>query len=451
MKNKKGFTLIELLAVIIILGILMIIAIPSVTKYISDSRKNTYVDTAKELISGARNMVNNGKLGMYDTNSTYYIPSSCIKVENGNEADSPYGKFTKAYIGVIYDGKGYRYYWTSVDETGQGVNKIIPLDKLDAEDIESDLKDSDIEEMVKKTGIGDRSEIKILNCNTNSWDGQYHLDDISNNVSEENGGGTNGNGSGTPTRPVCVKAINLHKVECKATYTGCYNAGFRGSNKIITYGTIVNGDPKAGDAYDCDVNNDGTYDEQTERFYYVGSEGSNSILIYYTNINNQTTYSYDSSDENWHGPRTGYQYLPSTTTWSNPGIIAPGTRQIVDKDGNTSTAGGTIEEFTYTNKAARLLTAQELVNACPSISAVGNVAEGELDGCNWFMENVGRYENYADANAGAYGYWLETPRSDVSHSIYDIWGNKRRVYDNSSTDPNLGIRPVITVKTSNLG
>ena len=29
MKNKKGFTLIELLAVIIILGVLMLVAIPS--------------------------------------------------------------------------------------------------------------------------------------------------------------------------------------------------------------------------------------------------------------------------------------------------------------------------------------------------------------------------------------------------------------------------------------
>ena len=58
MKNK-GFTLIELLAVIIILGILMIIAIPSVTKYINDSRKSAYIDTAKQIISGARNLVNN--------------------------------------------------------------------------------------------------------------------------------------------------------------------------------------------------------------------------------------------------------------------------------------------------------------------------------------------------------------------------------------------------------
>ena len=37
--NKKGFTLIELLAVIVILGVLLAIAIPSVTKYINVSKK----------------------------------------------------------------------------------------------------------------------------------------------------------------------------------------------------------------------------------------------------------------------------------------------------------------------------------------------------------------------------------------------------------------------------
>ena len=182
-KKKKGFTLIELLAVIIILGILMIIAIPSVTKYISDSRKSAYIDTAKEIISGARTLVNEGKLGMYDTNTTYYIPQSCIQTENASK--SPYGDFTKAYVGVVYNGSGYKYYWISVDDAGQGVANITPLDKLESDSIKSDLKDSDIEDTVTSTGIGNRSEIKILNCSNNSWDRQYHIDDTSNNTSED--------------------------------------------------------------------------------------------------------------------------------------------------------------------------------------------------------------------------------------------------------------------------
>ena len=155
--NKKGFTLIELLAVIIILGILMIIAIPSVTRYISDSRKNAYVDTAKEIVGGARNLVNDGKLEMYDTDVTYYIESSCIKTENASK--SPYGEFTKAYVVVTYDGKGYTYYWTSNDDAGQGIKNVVRIDKLDTDNVESDLKDSDISTL---RGIDGRSKTVVI-------------------------------------------------------------------------------------------------------------------------------------------------------------------------------------------------------------------------------------------------------------------------------------------------
>ena len=153
MKNKKGFTLIELLAVIIILGILMIIAIPSVTRYISDSRKSAYVDTAKEIVGGARNLVNDGKLEMYDTSVAYYIPNTCIKVENGNKAKSPYGEFIddKTYVVVTYDGKGYSYYWVSLDDTGTGVKEPISIDKLEEKDIETDLTRDDVKD---NNGVG---------------------------------------------------------------------------------------------------------------------------------------------------------------------------------------------------------------------------------------------------------------------------------------------------------
>ncbi len=178
--KKKGFTLIELLAVIIILGILMIIAIPSVTNYINDSRKSAYVDTAKEIVSGTRNLVNEGKLGMYDTGTTYYIPAKYVNTENGLK--SPYGEFkdNSAYVGVIYDGQGYKYYWISSDDAGQGIDEVTPVDKLESDNIKSDLKPEDIYDIVKTTGIGDRPNIKILNPN-GGWE-DFNADD---NVSEE--------------------------------------------------------------------------------------------------------------------------------------------------------------------------------------------------------------------------------------------------------------------------
>ena len=165
--NKKGFTLIELLAVIIILGILMIIAIPSVTKYISDSRKSAYIDTAKEIIGGTRNIVNEGKLGMYDTSVTYYIPSSYIQTENALK--SPYGEFTEAYIGVIYNGTGYKYYWISSDDTGQGIDIVTPYDNLDSDLIKSDLNPIDILYTIEHTVIGNRDKILVLDPSTEIW------------------------------------------------------------------------------------------------------------------------------------------------------------------------------------------------------------------------------------------------------------------------------------------
>ena len=167
-KKKKAFTLIELLAVIIILGILMIIAIPSVTTYISNSRKSSYIDTAKNLVGGARNLVNEGNLEMYDTDTTYYIDSYCIKTENGTK--TPYGEFVKSYVVVTFDGNGYDYYWTGVDSAGQGVKKIIKIDKLDVENIEAGLTENDIPNSL---GIDGRTQYMIIDESTSCGKGEY--------------------------------------------------------------------------------------------------------------------------------------------------------------------------------------------------------------------------------------------------------------------------------------
>ena len=54
MKNK-GFTLIELLAVVMVLGIIALIAVPSVSNIIAKSKKDALLVTANNLVSTAKN------------------------------------------------------------------------------------------------------------------------------------------------------------------------------------------------------------------------------------------------------------------------------------------------------------------------------------------------------------------------------------------------------------
>ena len=78
-KNNKGFTLVELLAVIVIMGILMMVAIPSVTRTIENSRKDTFVDIAKAYGNAARtlwtsdNLTCNGVVSSAVDDGDYYI------------------------------------------------------------------------------------------------------------------------------------------------------------------------------------------------------------------------------------------------------------------------------------------------------------------------------------------------------------------------------------------
>ncbi len=162
-KRSKGFTLIELLAVIIILGVLMIIAIPSVTTYISNSRDSAYASTVQEAIGGARTLVNSGKLETYDRDTTYYIPMSCIPTESGLQ--TPYGNFDEAYILVTYNGDGYDYYFTGKDTSNVGINKITKYEDINADIITKDVK---LEDIKLNVGIDGRGSIVIFNDNCNS-------------------------------------------------------------------------------------------------------------------------------------------------------------------------------------------------------------------------------------------------------------------------------------------
>lgn len=176
MKNNRGFTLIELLAVIIILGILMIIAIPSVTEYISNSRKEAYVLSVKEIANGVSQKVNSGEYPFFDKDVTYYIPFDCAETENNNA--SPFGKWKDAYILVNYNGDGYDYYFTGYDEVGYGTTDIVPIKTLDKDLINPGQNNLNNKRGVARDNIGiiDRNSCVAKNLETHVAQDKVNFD-----------------------------------------------------------------------------------------------------------------------------------------------------------------------------------------------------------------------------------------------------------------------------------
>lgn len=63
LQDEKGFTLIELLAVIVILGIIAVIAIPLIGNIIDNSKKNGDIATARQVYDAARLYITGEKGG----------------------------------------------------------------------------------------------------------------------------------------------------------------------------------------------------------------------------------------------------------------------------------------------------------------------------------------------------------------------------------------------------
>ena len=248
-----------------------------------------------------------------------------------------------------------------------------------------------------------------------------------------------------------AKKETLHTEKCEQTDSTYYCSGAGFAGKTITYGTVPEKELKSGDAFDCDVNGDGTYDENTERFYYVtDKDDSTAVLIYYNNVSkgqpsNSKAYAYDSSGENFHGPRTAIEQLPSTSEWRNVSL-KNSTRAILNENGGNTTKGEKLpSNFSYSGKAARLLTIQEVREATGIKVPSWNV--GELDKCNYLMENT----KYSNASIGNYGYWLENPHSGFSGDAWATLVNKRFVSNPSvSNFVERGARPAIEVLKSNI-
>ena len=116
-KNNRGFTLVELLAVICIMAILLIVAVPAINALLFNSRAKMYVQSAGVFLNTAKNFVIDGTLEPTDFDVTYYIHINNLSDEE--ITPSPFAPWNQAYVVITHnEDDSYDYYWVSADKSG---------------------------------------------------------------------------------------------------------------------------------------------------------------------------------------------------------------------------------------------------------------------------------------------------------------------------------------------
>ncbi|NRD76002.1 type II secretion system protein [Bacillus sp. BRMEA1] len=113
-RDQKGMTLIELLAVVVILGIISAIAIPSILGLIDNSKKDAHIANARQMIDAAKRVISSERTAMPSAGNSKIIPLQYF--ENGG------------YLETVKDPDGnnssYTTKGTSIsDLTGTDVSK----------------------------------------------------------------------------------------------------------------------------------------------------------------------------------------------------------------------------------------------------------------------------------------------------------------------------------------
>lgn len=122
-EKNRGFTLIELLTAIVVLGILMGIAVPTVMDVLKDSRNRTYVDDAIRLTSNFDTQMRK------DNMMPLPAVGSCIMMnltylDDNTFNDAPYdGEYDRVYSFVVAKREtlnDYKYYPRLVEKLPKG-------------------------------------------------------------------------------------------------------------------------------------------------------------------------------------------------------------------------------------------------------------------------------------------------------------------------------------------
>ena len=127
MGNNKGFTMIELLSAIVVLGILMGTAVPTVINIMNDQKNDTYIEDAIRLASSADyKMRSDNKIEIPERNGGCVVMTLSY-MDNNAFSKAPYGgQYDKeaSFVVASRNAKGeeeeYQYYVVLIEKTETG-------------------------------------------------------------------------------------------------------------------------------------------------------------------------------------------------------------------------------------------------------------------------------------------------------------------------------------------
>lgn len=173
MKNKKGFTLVELLAVIVILGVLLMIAVPAVQNVIKKTKNNATQKQAELFIDAAK------KMAIIDEATSDMV----IYKLSDLDSDVDKNRFTGMVVALKENGS-YKYYIYLNDSVNK---KTIGNNNGIFEFASEDKINEKVTDGVKEFKEGSTQIIKVNNntysySNTNNTLNPYHSYSVKENV-----------------------------------------------------------------------------------------------------------------------------------------------------------------------------------------------------------------------------------------------------------------------------
>ena len=408
--KKKGFTLVELIAVIFMLSLILVIAVPSVNRYIKQSKEKAYNTQISTIIEAAQAYAS-ANSGLLPRKEEFVVKitlgqlksSGLIKEEVKNPNDDKY--FDDALtIEIKKKGETYNY-----------------------DIVESTITTRDGEKSPKITLNGSPMVTYNLNATYTELGASATDSDgnaISNIVIDKSN--------------LVMSAEGIYQVKYTATDTkGISSTVYRNvyvSNNKYANGTAIYFNPNSNSVCSkAEATSNTSKSNGCMKWYTFNDDGSSTVNLL---LDHNTT---------------------ATVAWASTGTNANGPVEVKKQlENDIASWNGAVKS------TARLIEASEIakITGYPNwnnnryyFHTNSNTQYKGAAGTNkyaWLFDNTKNCTTYGCnvADSSNYGYWTNTAYSGDSSSAWRVDFSGALSYNNVNAAGNAGVRPVITVSRS---